>query len=830
MRVVLGMLVGLACLAGSEWPLREKAPVLSSWLAGAGIAILYTASWAAHAVYDIVPSWAAGALMIATTAACAAISSRRDSLPTALLGLAGGFLTPLALSTGEDRPVPLFSYLLMLDVGLLWLSHRQRWPALAWLSLGGTAFYQLAWLFGGMRAETGFIGIGVVLLFGAVYGAYAIFAPRPEGEDSVSSAWLGAVSSLLPFLLALSFVGRDVLADHLYVVGPLLVVLDLAAVFVARRTNTPFIALGAATGSLGVLLVWLVSHSLEGALGWEFVATLMVLALLFHVVAEIERTSLAYGGVALLSLFGAAIIGIIVSMTVTSSLAPFVVLAILVALVATRHAELPERGWVGALAGAMFGAALAAIELSTFWGSTRVAERITDHEPFGALAMVLVALFQITALVPRSTEARRGADHGSALAALALLGVRAAELSLLGSPAGSLVSQLALATLVLFAATRLAVPAYAGVAIVIAAARATETVFVQGTQLDASSMLVVVAITIVVFAAWPAFAGPRYRNDGWAWRTAALAGPLYFFAARQLWLRTFGHEAIGLLPVSLAAISLGALSLARVRGPDDDGVRRTALAWPAAVTAGFVTLAIPLQLSNEWLTIGWALEGAAVLWLFRRIDHAGLKWLGAALFAAVAVRLLVNPYVLGYYPRGELRIVNWIAYTYLVPAAAMIAGHVALATIETARLRPMEQTLYPENVPVLARTLFAGALATIFAWINLAIFDAYASGPALTIPTEHMPARDLTVSIAWAAYALAMLALGVWRKSSGLRWTSLALIVVTCFKVFLYDLAHLHDLYRVAALVGLAFSLLAISLLYQRFVFRRPASSAEVSS
>jgi len=35
--------------------------------------------------------------MIAVTAACAAISSRRDSLPTAVLGLMGGFITPLAL-------------------------------------------------------------------------------------------------------------------------------------------------------------------------------------------------------------------------------------------------------------------------------------------------------------------------------------------------------------------------------------------------------------------------------------------------------------------------------------------------------------------------------------------------------------------------------------------------------------------------------------------------------------------------------------------------------------------------------------------------------------
>ena len=70
----------------------------------------------------------------------------------------------------------------------------------------------------------------------------------------------------------------------------------------------------------------------------------------------------------------------------------------------------------------------------------------------------------------------------------------------------------------------------------------------------------------------------------------------------------------------------------------------------------------------------------------------------------------------------------------------------------------------------------------------------------------------------------------MWRQSQGLRWTSLALIVITCFKVFLYDLSHLHDLYRVAALVGLAMSLLAVSLLYQRFVFRRPLAALPEAS
>ena len=53
-----------------------------------------------------------------------------------------------------------------------------------------------------------------------------------------------------------------------------------------------------------------------------------------------------------------------------------------------------------------------------------------------------------------------------------------------------------------------------------------------------------------------------------------------------------------------------------------------------------------------------------------------------------------------------------------------------------------------------------------------------------------------------------------------MRWLSLGLLVVTLGKVFLHDLGELEDLYRVASLVGLAVSLIIVSLVYQRFVFR----------
>ncbi len=99
---------------------------LANWLAGAGIAILYASSWArerrlrAH----LVPSLVSGLAMVAITGRLRGPCVYRDSLAIAVLGLFGGFLTPIALSTGEDRPIPLFTYLFLLDVALLFLAHK----------------------------------------------------------------------------------------------------------------------------------------------------------------------------------------------------------------------------------------------------------------------------------------------------------------------------------------------------------------------------------------------------------------------------------------------------------------------------------------------------------------------------------------------------------------------------------------------------------------------------------------------------------------------------------------------------------------------------------
>jgi uncharacterized membrane protein len=275
---------------------------------------------------------------------------------------------------------------------------------------------------------------------------------------------------------------------------------------------------------------------------------------------------------------------------------------------------------------------------------------------------------------------------------------------------------------------------------------------------------------------------------------------------------SWGKGWIGALPVTLAAGTVAALAGVSRRfpaSPDDATARRRRLdylALFAAIALGFVALAIPLQLDRQWITVAWALEGLAVWWLYGKLPHPGLKLFGAALSGCVGARLLLNPEVLAYQDRG-LPILNWLLYTYGVPAACCLAGAALLRKTEPgSRLPPAASLL---------------GLLLVFALINLEIVDFFSEGPRIALRFERHMARDLTLSLAWGLYALLLLALGMWKQAQSLRLLSLGFLLLTIGKVFLVDLANLGGLYRILSFLGLGTSLIVVSLLYQRFVFRK---------
>ena len=135
------MMAGGARLAGGA---TYRLPAQS--LVAVGIGVIYLSLYAAHAFYALVGAPAAFVAMALATAVGFATALRLDSRALAVLATLGGLLTPIILNTDTDAAAALFTYLAILDLGVLLLASRRGWPGLALLAFAGTQVLYWGWL------------------------------------------------------------------------------------------------------------------------------------------------------------------------------------------------------------------------------------------------------------------------------------------------------------------------------------------------------------------------------------------------------------------------------------------------------------------------------------------------------------------------------------------------------------------------------------------------------------------------------------------------------------------------------------------------------------
>ncbi|HMG83215.1 MAG TPA: DUF2339 domain-containing protein [Ferruginibacter sp.] len=144
-RVCIGIGCGLI-LVGLAHYLRNTYRSFSSVLAGGGIAIFYfTIAFAFHQ-YQIFSQTTAFIIMVVITGFAVALAILYNKLELAIIAVIGGFLAPFLVSHGDGNYVVLFSYIIILNIGMLGLSYFKKWPAINIISLFFTIIIFGAWL------------------------------------------------------------------------------------------------------------------------------------------------------------------------------------------------------------------------------------------------------------------------------------------------------------------------------------------------------------------------------------------------------------------------------------------------------------------------------------------------------------------------------------------------------------------------------------------------------------------------------------------------------------------------------------------------------------
>src|SRR5258708_5780780 len=137
-RVGVGLLCGGILIGIAHW-LRDQYKAFSSVLVGGGLAVLYFTIALAYHEYQLFNQTTAFVIMLVVTTFSVLLSLLYDRQELAIIALAGGFITPFLVSNGRGDYVVLFSYLLILNTGLLVIAYNKIWRLLNILSFGFSA-------------------------------------------------------------------------------------------------------------------------------------------------------------------------------------------------------------------------------------------------------------------------------------------------------------------------------------------------------------------------------------------------------------------------------------------------------------------------------------------------------------------------------------------------------------------------------------------------------------------------------------------------------------------------------------------------------------------
>lgn len=256
-------LAGIAAVAvvllGVGWRLRHTRAGYAQALQGGAVAVLYLTLFVAFRTYGVLSALPVFALMVMVAALAAALAVLQDARALAVIGAAGGFATPLLVSTGSGNHVALFSYYLVLDLGIAAVAWHRTWRSLNLIGFLGTFAVATAW--GVLKYEPQHYGssqaflIVYFLLFAAIM---LMPARRAEAAraDWPSQAWVHG--SLLFGLPTITFVLQyGLVRDTDYGVALSALVLAAFYVLLARRLRArPELQL-AFEGCLAVAAVFL---------------------------------------------------------------------------------------------------------------------------------------------------------------------------------------------------------------------------------------------------------------------------------------------------------------------------------------------------------------------------------------------------------------------------------------------------------------------------------------------------------------------------------------------------------------------------------------------
>lgn len=209
-RIIMGYLFGLGLL-GTGIKLKSKYENYSAVLVSGAMAIMYFITFSAYGLYGLIPQAAAFILMLAFTVFTVIAALKYNRQVIALIGLVGAYAVPFLLSNGSGKVAILFTYMTILNIGILTIAFKKYWKPLYYVSFALTWIIFLSWFLSKYETNKHF---GLALLFlAAFFGIFYLtfLAYKLIKKERFAT---GDIISLLINSFVFYAIGYSILDDH----------------------------------------------------------------------------------------------------------------------------------------------------------------------------------------------------------------------------------------------------------------------------------------------------------------------------------------------------------------------------------------------------------------------------------------------------------------------------------------------------------------------------------------------------------------------------------------------------------------------------------------
>ncbi len=156
------------------WRMRVAKGIYALLLQGGGVGIIYLSIFAAYRIYQLLPSLFTFALLVALAAFVTVLAVIQNSRSLAAFGISGGFVAPILASSGAGDYVALFSYYLLLNLGVLGVAWFKSWRIINLLGFGFTYLVYVIWFFDAYQDSYLFNADAFLLAFFLLFSATGV--------------------------------------------------------------------------------------------------------------------------------------------------------------------------------------------------------------------------------------------------------------------------------------------------------------------------------------------------------------------------------------------------------------------------------------------------------------------------------------------------------------------------------------------------------------------------------------------------------------------------------------------------------------------------------